>query len=56
MIRQRALAVAYDGGQYEKRFRQPSAVAVDDQNRIVVTDHSSGRLQVYTKTKEPVLA
>jgi len=56
MMYQRALAMSYDRGDYEKRFRQPCAVAVDDQNRIVVIDHFAGRLQVYTKTKEPVLA
>ena len=55
MIRQRSMAIAHDGGDYEKQFRHPCAVAVDDQYRIVVIDHTSGRLQVYQKNKEPVL-
>ena len=56
MVYQRALAVAYDRREFEKRFRHPCAVVVDDQNRIVVLDHISARLQVYIKTKDPVLA
>jgi DNA-binding beta-propeller fold protein YncE len=55
MIRQRAISVAHDGGTFERTFRHPCAVAVDDQNRIVVVDHTNGRLQVYTKSKDPVL-
>jgi DNA-binding beta-propeller fold protein YncE len=55
MIRQRALAVAHDHGAFEKSFSHPCAVRVDDQNRIVVLDHTRGRIQVYTKSKDPVL-
>ena len=55
MVRQRAISVAHDGGQFEKAFRHPCGVAVDDQYRIVVVDHTNGRLQVYTKSKDPVL-
>ena len=55
MVRQRALGVAHDGGKFERSFRHPCAVAVDDQHRIVVVDHTNGRLQIYTKSKEPVL-
>ena len=55
MIRQRSLAVAHDGGRHDKALRKPCAVVVDDQYRIVVIDHTSGRLQVYRKDKEPVL-
>ncbi len=56
MIRQRVLAMAHDGGEFDKRFSHPCAVEVDDQNRIYVLDHSRGRLQVYAKSPEPVLA
>jgi DNA-binding beta-propeller fold protein YncE len=55
MIRQRALAVAHDHGAFEKSFSHPCAVRVDDQNRIAVLDSTRGRIQVYTKSREPVL-
>jgi DNA-binding beta-propeller fold protein YncE len=55
MIRQRALAMAHDQGTFEKSFAHPCAVKVDDQCRIAVLDHTRGRIQVYTKSKEPVL-
>lgn len=55
MIRQRALAVAHDHGAFEKSFSHPCAVKVDDQGRIAVLDHSRGRVQVYTKSRDPVL-
>ena len=55
MIRQRALAIAQDHGTYEKSFAHPCAVKVDDQYRIAVLDSTRGRIQVYTKSKEPVL-
>ncbi len=55
MIRQRALAIAHDGGEFEKRFSHPCAVRVDAQNRILVLDHTRGRIQVYSKTPDPVL-
>lgn len=56
MIRQRALAIGNDGGAFEKHFSNPCAVRVDDQYRICVLDHTRGRIQVYTKPSEPVLA
>ncbi len=55
MIRQRALAIAHDQGAFEKAFSHPCAVKVDDQDRIAVLDHTRGRIQVYTKSREPVL-
>jgi DNA-binding beta-propeller fold protein YncE len=55
MIRQRALAMAHDGGAFEKSFAHPCAVKVDDQYRIAVLDSTRGRIQVYTKSKDPVL-
>ena len=55
MIRQRALAIAHDHGAFEKSFSHPCAVKVDDQYRIAVLDHTRGRIQVYTKSKDPVL-
>jgi DNA-binding beta-propeller fold protein YncE len=55
MIRQRALAVAHDHGNFEKSFAHPCAVRVDEQYRIAVLDHTRGRIQVYTKSKDPVL-
>jgi DNA-binding beta-propeller fold protein YncE len=55
MIRQRALAVAHDGGAFEKSFSHPCAVKVDDQNRVAVLDSTRGRIQVYTKSREPAL-
>jgi DNA-binding beta-propeller fold protein YncE len=55
MIRQRALAMAQDGGAFEKAFSHPCAVRVDEQYRIAVLDHTRGRIQVYTKSREPAL-
>ena len=55
MIRQRALAMAHDHGVFEKSFSHPSAVKIDDQGRIAVLDSTRGRIQVYTKSKDPVL-
>jgi sugar lactone lactonase YvrE len=55
MIRQRALAIAQDHGAFEKSFSFPCAVKVDDQYRIAVLDHTRGRIQVYTKSREPAL-
>jgi DNA-binding beta-propeller fold protein YncE len=55
MIRQRALAVAHDRGLYEKSFAHPCAVKVDHQYRIAVLDHTRGRVQVYVKSRDPVL-
>jgi DNA-binding beta-propeller fold protein YncE len=55
MIRQRALAIAHDHGAFERSFSHPCAVRVDDQYRIAVLDSTRGRIQVYTKSREPVL-
>ena len=54
MIRQRQLAVAHSRD-YEKHFAHPCAVKIDRQNRIAVLDHTRGRIQVYTKSREAVL-
>ena len=53
-IRQRALAYAYDPG-FEQRFGRPCAVKIDRQGRVCVLENLRGRIQVYTKTKDPVL-
>ena len=55
MIRQRALAVGDDGGIWEKGFKQPCSVKIDNQGRLVVLENFGGRIQVYAKSKEPVL-
>ena len=55
MIRQRALAIAQDHGAFEKSFAHPCAVRVDDDYRIAVLDSTRGRIQVYTKSRDPVL-
>jgi DNA-binding beta-propeller fold protein YncE len=55
MIRQRALAMAHDHGAFEKSFSHPCAVRVDDDSRIAVLDSTRGRIQVYTKSRDPVL-
>ena len=34
------------------RFERPVGLAVDSQNRILVTDSTRGRLQVYTKVDD----
>ena len=54
MIRQRALALAANPT-YEKELAHPCAVKVDSQGRIAILDHTRGRVQVYTKSAEPVL-
>ena len=54
MIRQRALAFAHDPG-FDQHFSHPCAVKIDRQGRVVVLDPDRGRVQVYTKTKDPVL-
>jgi hypothetical protein len=54
MIRQRALAYSHDPS-YEKNFNHPCAVKIDGQGRLAVLDHFGGRIQVYAKSKDPVL-
>ena len=34
------------------RFDRPTGIAIDDQDRIIITDSNRGRLQVYAKEKE----
>ena len=55
MIRQRAMAYGNDGGSFERSFAQPCAVKIDTQGRLVVLENFGGRIQVYQKSKEPVL-
>jgi DNA-binding beta-propeller fold protein YncE len=55
MIRQRSIAISHDRGKFEQSFAHPCAVKVDDQYRIAVLDSTRGRIQVYTKSKDPVL-
>ncbi len=55
MIRQWAVAFANDPG-YATSFSNPCSVKVDGQGRIAVLDPARGRIQVYTKSREPVLA
>ena len=54
-IRQRALAYAHNPG-FERHFSLPISVKIDRQGRVCVVDSQRGRIQVYTKTKDPVLA
>ena len=54
MVRQRALAMAANPG-YEKELTHPCAVKVDQQGRIGILDHTRGRIQVYSKSNDPVL-
>lgn len=56
MIRQRALAISADEGEFEKRFGYPCALEMDNQGRVVIVDHVRGRLQIYEKQADPVLA
>jgi len=46
MLGQRQLAGSLEP---EKRFVQPVAVEVDQQNRIIVVDSARHRLQIYQK-------
>ena len=55
MIRQRALAFANNPG-LEKNFDHPCAVKLDRAGRLCVLDHHQARVQVYEKSKDPVLA
>ena len=55
MIRQRALAVANDNSAFEKTFANPCAVKIDGKGRVCILDHTRGRIQVYEKSKDPVL-
>ena len=55
MLRQRSIAFANDGGSFERGFAQPCAVKIDNKGRLVVVENWSGRIQIYVKSKEPVL-
>tara|TARA_B100001167_G_C16764693_1_gene303467 strand:+ start:463 stop:1470 length:1008 start_codon:yes stop_codon:yes gene_type:complete len=55
MIQQRALALSWDQGYFERKLSDPCAVKVDNQNRIAVLENTSGRIQVYQKNDTPVL-
>ncbi|PKB73287.1 MAG: hypothetical protein BZY75_02610 [SAR202 cluster bacterium Io17-Chloro-G7] len=54
MIRQRALAVANDPN-FEKDLSHPCAVKINPKGEICILDHIRGRIQVYAKSKDPVL-
>ena len=54
MILQRQIALTHSTD-FEKRFSHPCAVKVDAQNRILVLDHTRGRIQVYAKGQAAVL-
>jgi hypothetical protein len=34
------------------RFQRPTGIAVDEQDRIIITETTRGRLQVYSKDKD----
>ena len=53
-IRQRALAFAHDPD-FERHFGYPNAVKIDRQGRLCLVDSKPARIQIYTKTKDPVL-
>jgi len=55
MLRQRSIAFANDGGGFERGFAQPCAVKIDNKGRLVVVENWSGRIQIYVKSKNPVL-
>jgi len=54
MIRQRALAVANDPN-FEKDLSHPCAVKINSKGEVCILDHIRGRIQVYAKSKDPVL-
>ena len=54
MVRQRALAFAHDPS-FEQHFIYPCAVKIDRQGRLCVVESTPARIQIYTKTKDPVL-
>ncbi len=55
MIRQRALAHS-NNPFFEKDLGHPCAVKMDNQGRVAILDHTRGRIQVYAKSRDPVLA
>ena len=54
MIRQRALAFA-NNPNFEKDLGHPCAVKIDSKGQVCILDHTRGRIQVYAKSKDPVL-
>ena len=34
------------------KFQRPTGIAVDDQDRIIITETTRGRLQIYAKEKD----
>ncbi len=55
MIRQRALAFGNDRGHFERTFVKPVSVKIDDHGRLLVLENWPGRMQVYEKSREPLL-
>ena len=55
MIRQRALALGNDRGHFERTFVKPVSVKIDDHGRLLVLENWPGRMQVYEKSREPLL-
>ena len=53
MVRQRSLVRDLTP---QRKFRDPRAVKVDEQGRVVVVDTGANRLQIYQKDKTPVIA
>ena len=53
-IRQRALAYA-NNPSFEQNLCHPTAVKIDRQGRVCILDPQRGRIQIYTKTHDPVL-
>jgi len=55
MIRQRALAFSINPD-YETKFAHPSAVEVNADGKIIITDSTRGRVQIYQKHTDPIAA
>ena len=55
MIRQRALAYSIDPD-YETRLAHPDAVKVNADGKIMISDSTRGRIQVYQKHSDPIAA
>ena len=54
MFKQRTIAFAWDPS-FERHFRHPCAVKVDEQNRVLVLDQINSRIQVFLKQSTPLL-
>jgi len=55
MIRQRALAYSIDPD-YETKLAHPDAVKVNADGKIMISDSTRGRIQVYQKHSDPIAA